>query len=421
MIFFSIATCAIATCAIATRAIATYTRSTERQDNDLVYEMATLEPDGTLLTTNGRAVPKFDLTASMLVNKTTVIYGPSRTGKTVITKNIMHKLRHEIEQVVLVCPSEPANQQYRGIVDPPMIHYELGTPDPKGKKKSQSAVAADFLKTILDRQIAAKSVYNRANSLETLQSLFMRLPGSIRKVAVGHIEKLNAKRQQLVDSVRKHVSDIGSRDETVKNVNERYRSILSLVYKKFVEPAVTALWGCDDLTPDEIHALTYLHHNPKLLLIFDDCAADLKKVAETNEFRALFYRGRHYDVTTIVTCQDDTDIPANLRKNAFFSIFTAPQVCRANFERKSNQYSKETIQIVNDVCADVFGFGYHKIVYIRDDPSGVNIYHLEVSIPPAFRFGSTALHELCATVQNNGDSLDKDNSFYSRFITSATA
>ena len=387
----------------------------------IIY-MATLEPDGTLLTTTGRAVPPFELKASVIVNQTMVIYGPSRTGKTVITKNIMRELRGQIDQIVLVCPSEPANPQYGGIVDPPLIHYELGSPDPSNprKKLSAPARATIFLKNILDRQTAAKSVYNRANTLETLQSLFMRLPGQIRRSAVVIIENLNSKRQRLVDSIRKNMADVGRRDETIRNINDKYRTMLARVYKKFVEPAVAALWACDDLSPDEIHSLTYLHHNPKLLLIFDDCAADLMGVSKTDEFRAIFYRGRHFDLTTIVTCQDDTDIPANLRKNAFVSIFTTPGICRANFTRGSNQFSHEAKQLIADIADEVYSVGFHKIVYIRDDPRGINFYQMEVPIPPAFKFGSQALHDFCSTIQNDGESLDKDNPFHSRYMSAAT-
>ena len=47
------------------------------------------------------------------------------------------------------------------------------------------------------------------------------------------------------------------------------------------------------LTEDEKYSLMYLNFNPRLLLIFDDCSAQLKPFFNKEIFRMLFYQNRH--------------------------------------------------------------------------------------------------------------------------------
>ena len=116
----------------------------------------------------------------------------------------------------------------------------------------------------------------------------------------------------------------------------------------------------------------------------------------------------------MLCCQDDTDLPTNLRKNAFTSLFTEPIVCISNFERASNQFPKATRQYVAEVVADVF-VGHRKLAYIREDDRRQNFYHLTCVEPQVFRFGSDALGDLCDAVRVEGTTMDTDNPFYQKF------
>ena len=58
-------------------------------------------------------------------------------------------------------------------------------------------------------------------------------------------------------------------------------------------------------------------------------------------------------ITTIIACQDDTDLPPNLKKNAFVSMFTDPVVTTAMFNRASNNSSKPHKDLVNRSMGDV--------------------------------------------------------------------
>jgi hypothetical protein len=378
--------------------------------------MADLDEEGNLNTESGKKVPELVVGPSMFIDRTVAIYGPSKTGKTVITKHIMKAVNGHIEQIIIVAPSEPSNRSYEGVVDPPFIHYRLYLADPANPKKDDGAKGAlRFLEAVWKRQEMMAAIYTRANNAEILSQLYGRLPKEVRAEGLRHIEVINAKRGRVIERVRKQfAAEPGRREEKVKEVNEKFKKMLVLLYKKYIAPLYEELWESDDLSEDERYSLYYLTFNPRLLLIFDDCAAQLKPFFNKDIFRLLFYQNRHSYITVVLCCQDDTDLPTNLRKNAFLSFFTEPIVCMSNFERASNKFPKPTKQYIAEIVGDVFK-GHRKMAYIREDDRRQHFYHVQFPYPKPFRFGSSASHELCDSVQSAGVSMDRENPFYDRF------
>jgi tRNA A37 threonylcarbamoyladenosine biosynthesis protein TsaE len=386
---------------------ARYARDTPAMDD--------LDDDGCLVTDSGKKVPKLHVGPSMFIDRTIVIYGPSKTGKTVITKHIMKEVNGNIEQILVVAPSESSNRSYEGFVDSPFIHYRLYLANPANPKKDDGTKGAlRFLEAIWKRQEMMAAIYTRANSAEILSRLYGRLPHSVRSEGARHIEVINSKREHVIAKVRRQYStEVGRCEEKVKDINEKFKKMLILLYKKFIAPSYEELWR-EDLNEDERYSLTYLNFNPRLLLIFDDCAAQLKPFFSKEIFRLLFYQNRHSFITVILCCQDDTDLPANLRKNAFISFFTEPIVCTSNFERESNKFPKNTKQTVAELAPILFR-GHRKMAYIREDERRQHFYHVQFPYPQPFRFGSEASHELCDEVRTVGVSMDRDNPYFDAF------
>jgi hypothetical protein len=375
------------------------------------------EPDetGVLLTGAGKRVPALTSSAALFLDRTVAIYGPSKTGKTVITKHIMKTVNGHIEQVLVIAPSEPSNRTYEGFVDPPFIHYRLYLADPANPKRDDGAKGAlRFLEAVWKRQEMMAAIYTRANTPAVLARLYARLPAAARAEGGRYIGVIDAKRERVLERVRRqYAAEPGRREEKAKEVNEKFRKMLVLLYKKYVAPHYEALWG-GDLSEDERYSLTYLNFNPRLLLVFDDCAAQLKPFFNKDIFRLLFYQNRHSFITVVICCQDDTDLPTNLRKNAFVSFFTEAIVCASNFERASNKFPKPTRQYVEDIVGDVFR-GHRKLAYIREDDRRQHFYHVQYPYPQPFRFGSGASHELCSAVQSDGVAMDRENPYFDYF------
>jgi len=370
----------------------------------------------TITTESGKKVPELQLNSSLLIDRTTVLYGPSKTGKTVIAKAFMKELDGHIEQILLVAPTEPSNRSYDGYIDPSLIHYRMHLPNEKDKKDTDLKAALRFLETIYARQEMMAAIYTRANNPKILSQLYTRLSHNERKVGDRYIASLERKRRRVVESVKRQAAkNEGLCEQKVKSANEKFEKMLVLLYKKFLTPNVARLWSLKDLSEDERYTLHYLHFNPRLLVIFDDCAAELKPFFNKEIFRKLFYQNRHSFITVLICCQDDTDLPTNLRKNAFISIFTDPIVAMSNFDRASNKFPKPTKAFVSEIIPTVFEVLHRKLAYIREDEARQHFYHLHCTVPRPFMFGSTALKELCGSVQSEGVTMNTDNPFYEKF------
>ncbi len=101
--------------------------------------MSDFPENGNLILESGKTIPELKISPSTYIDKTIAIYGPSKTGKTVITKHIMKMVDPFIEQVLIIAPSEPSNRSYEGFVDQPFIHYRLYLADPNNPKKDDGS------------------------------------------------------------------------------------------------------------------------------------------------------------------------------------------------------------------------------------------------------------------------------------------
>jgi hypothetical protein len=347
-----------------------------------------------LVTESGRVVPALRLTKRDIMDRTFMLYGPSNSGKTMITKHLLDQLKGEVDQVVVVSPTEKSNQSYANYVPQPLIHYEFSAPDPKNPRKRLTGTkgAEVFLQTIWDRQQMLLDTYNRANDSAVLLSLYGRTGAELRAEAGPILEGIQALRAKSEKALQKKCQDKG---ELTKRLDEA----------KF--------------TTAEQWSLSYLDLKPGLVLVLDDCAADIKSIFKKPEMRRYFYQNRHYKVTVIMSFQDDTDLDANLRKNAFYSIFCTDVVCQSYFTRTANGFAREVKKEVEEITPLIYdakgGHKYRKLVFVRDDPKGVKFYHFTAPQPKEQFFGSPAVLELCHAMKSPDSHLNSENPFYRNF------
>jgi len=376
--------------------------------------MNDLDSTGNLYTDSGKQIPKLNLGDKSYIDKTIVIYGPSKTGKTVIVKNIMKLLKDYIDLVLIIAPSEPSNRSYEGYVNKLFIHYKLYKSDNhETKKENYKEKAFQFLESIWNRQEMMASIYTRTNRIEIIKSLFTYTSKHLQEEAIPFIEKLEQEKDKVLDRIKTKQSAEGVKEDVIKEAVSKFDELLLKLYKKYIYLDSDNIWKCD-LSEDERYSLQYLLFNPRLLLIFDDCASQLKPFFTTEIFRKFFYQNRHSYITLIACFQDDTDLPTNLRKNVFINFFTEQVVCSSNFERSSNKYSKHTKERALEVIPHIFK-GYRKLAYIREDESKQYFYHITFDYPGTFIFGSDAIYELCKVIQNEGTTMDTSNTYYEYF------
>lgn len=351
------------------------------------------ESGNNIILKDGKTIPEFTLTASKLLDKTIVIYGKSNSGKTVIVKNILKVLKDYIPIPFVISPTEPANRSYESFIDKTLIHYDLGL-----DKKDDN-----FLDKLWEWQSMRASIYNKVNRPEIIRSLYNRIRTDEDDKIIRQIEN---KKKSAIES-----SAFAKHDEVEKAYKEL---ITKYLQKKIILKKSVLQKYKGTMNEDELYSLSYIDMNPRIVLIFDDCAAEFRQCFSKPVFKRLFYQGRHSYITSIFCNQDDTDLPANLRKNVAVNIFTQPAVAKANFERGSNKYSKDMIAKANTIFPEIF-IGYRKLVFIDNDSSKHMFYHYTAKIVEPFKFGSSHLKQLCNTVAADEGSIDKQNKYYNIF------
>lgn len=378
-----------------------------------------LAADRSLVTDYGDVVPELVTNQGMFLDRTVAIYGPSMTGKTVITKYVMTQLKPHVDEIIVIAPTEPTNNSYKDVVPSTCIHYTINLPDPKDPKKDDGQKGAlRFIQALWDRQSMKAAIYKRASNVATLESLFCKLPNDVRRTGLVAIRKITDRKAVATEQLRRQFShDAGLLAQKTKELRERFQEVLSRVYRSFILPHHAALLERRDLSEDELYSLTYLEFNPRMLLVFDDCAAQMKPLFPKEVFRKLFYQNRHSFLSVILCLQDDTDLPTNLRKNAFVSFFTTDIVAASNFKRGSNQFPKSIHKMVDRVMPVLFSESnpHRKLAYIREDPTRRQFYHFTAPIPRPFRFGSDALWELCDECAADGNTMDEENPYFTSF------
>jgi hypothetical protein len=327
------------------------------------------------------------------MDKSTAIYGKSTTGKSTVIKHIMKLLNPHVPIVFVISPTEQSNQEYKGFVDTPFIHYDLTI---EGSK-------TPFLDNLWQWQNMRASIYRKVNRIDAITSLYDIIRGMVDD---SNIRKVMSEKTKAISKAP---------GDKATQMAEKYDEILCSVMKKSIMRNITTLNKKRSmLSIEQIYTLNYIDMNPRVLLIFDDCAAELKKHVNTPNVRKLFYQNRHSFISTVFSCQDDTDLPPNLRKNTFVSIFTTAIVASANFDRSTNKYSSDTKKYVTAMLSEVF-VGFRKLLYLENDPERQHFYHFTAIKHAPFRFMDGVIDDLCQAVQVKNGTIDQNNMYYGAY------
>jgi hypothetical protein len=156
-------------------------------------------------------------------------------------------------------------------------------------------------------------------------------------------------------------------------------------------------------------AVQYLNFNPRVLLVFDDCASMFKKWChESPQINEIFYNGRWLLFTVIISTQTDKVVATELRGNAMISIFTNKEAAITNFNRTSNGYTKEDRQRAALCVEAVFGGSpdenHKKLVFMPFEDGELFRYTI-ADIHDDFQMCSPIVWEL---EQNNDGSQDQE-------------
>jgi len=340
------------------------------------------------------------------LRKLTLLFGASGTGKSTILEDILDLCKNHIPCAFAIAPTNSSNNMYTGKLP------ERAIKDGADPKKTVA-----WLESVIVRQKHVAELYNHCNDIQNLKPLFDMISNENERLVEATINKGARKRLHHLNSDGS-VNMAKKKTQRRKIANTQKKTLIKL-YKTAINVNRSAL-GAKHLSAPQKVTLQFLNIIPDLLLIFDDCASQFKVWSKLSTvIKDLFYAGRNYFITTIITTQDDKEIDSSLRKNSMVSIFTTDQIAISNFTRKSNGYPK-FIADKSKMCIErVFKRDddgeehYRKLVYINNLSDPFRYYLADLH--DDFQVGCKSFWALNSKMSKGKKQGIESNPFFQRF------
>lgn len=320
---------------------------------------------------------------TMFLDKTTVLYGESGTGKSTLMKDILYMLQPHVHQIIVISPADAQNSAYSDIVPKPCIHYD---------------VSEQHLNDIFERQMMLANVCKLANDDSILRGVYSMIPSGKRAMYDEAIMSVDRR----LAALKENASDTSKAEAECKKFQVAIR-------KHAIGQNIRLLYQLP-LTENQRFAIEYMNVNPKMVIIFDDCTEKLNKMKQCEVIQSMFYRGRHAELTIIIGCHTDKTLDTAVKKNTFVSIFTANGAARAYFNRASSDFDRATknkaFRAIDTIFSDTLP--HQKLVILRGNSA---FYKYTATRRDDFRFGSDALWEFCDKVKCADGTLAQSNKF----------
>lgn len=319
-------------------------------------------------------LPSFKLSVNDIVNKSIVIYGSRGSGKSIICKDIMYRLRNEIPCAIVFNSSESSNGCFSAHVSKPFLYEKI---------------ELKVLEDIWRRQESITEIHKKVNDVEVLTKIILKL--KLDNI-IDMIIKTDKKKEQIADKLQSKIESETIFLTEMNKLNDKFNDVKLLllkgVIKRIKKKIKDGLINKDSLSKEELDIVKFIDINPNILLIFDDCAAELKKFNKTDMLRKMFYRSRHVNISFIITAQDEIDLDASLRKNSNITILCDGNCCNGFFERNSNSFGKKLKHLSKEISEIIYSGDYKntKLIYNKDGVDKLMWY--TANIHNNFIFGS---------------------------------
>lgn len=332
-------------------------------------------------------LPCFDFNKNSLLNKSIVLYGSRGSGKSIICKDIMYNLSDNIPTVIVFNTTENSNGFFSKIVSKPFIYDK---------------VDLKVLDDIWKRQEYITEIYKKINNVEILTEIIDIIDIPNAKKALEIIEE---KKELHLNDINKKIKSDSQFIFELNKIKEKYNEIIIYTLKQIINYIKRSIRdkkiSKHSLSKEQLDIINFVNINPNILLIFDDCAAELKKHNRSDVLRKIFYNGRHCNITYLLTCQDELDLDSSLRRNANITILCDSNCCTGYFERISNSFPKKIKNLIREVSEIVYSEDHKntKILYNKDD--GTKLFWYLANIHDEFIFGSKYTLEYANKIVNN--------------------
>lgn len=352
---------------------------------------------------DGVVVPKVNFDDLHFLNRLTILYGPSGSGKSSLIMSILNSLRKYIPIIVICNPTNSQNDDYKGIAPDESIYDDL---------------TADLMKRIFQRQTNVMAMYNLVRDPNQLRPIFTKVADNDAR---SKLTKLDSIFQKGCNDIRNSYEE-DEVDAAIDELTSRYNKKIVKIMRSCIISNMARLQSMSLLTDMQKTILTNFSIIPEILLLIDDCAASIKEWKDLEETKKLFFQGRHLRTTTLLTLQNESILPPPLRTNAHISIFTTQQIVNTFISKASSGIPPDQRKKISKIAAAIFAPcedrtkpNYKKLAIfgqIIDTPHKVQWIQ---GTPKKKRFGSAALWALCDQVKREASPTVNSNSFSKMF------
>jgi len=337
-------------------------------------------------------VPEHTIDIFEHLNRVTTIMGTSGSGKTVIAKNIIKTIAKEISSVILISPTESSNGSFANIVPKPFMHEDLD---------------ADLLDNIIKRQRGVTPFYKKANQIDVLRSLYLRHPIPEIDARLRNIEMTIAEMRGRAEAMR----ESEDKRKKLKDIQETAEDYKIIAYKCGLKKNRDKYRG-EKMNEQEKITWQFFDFNPNMLLIIEDSADKFKDRKISPIMREILYKSRHFRMTTIIICQNESDMTPNLRTNSHVTIFTKDEVAMGFFEK--SRVPKHLVADYRGMIMNGFFSDYRVMFYFKDEPKD-RVRSYKGEIVNSVQIGSRYFHKYCERVVKEDD-LDESNPYYAELF-----
>jgi energy-coupling factor transporter ATP-binding protein EcfA2 len=354
---------------------------------------------------DGGKLKWFNKSISDYLNKTTVLYGLTGSGKSTLIQEILYIIRNHVAGGFVICQSvlTVKSSDYYGVFPNNCI---------------KTAVTPEWITNFLVKQKGRAAIYRTANDITNLKSVFNKIKDDQAKAAENSIQEKAKKYIQNITNSKLSYADIKSK---VDSIEIESAAIMQKMYKSYIRKNKIKLEKMQNLTQEEHCCVKFLDFNPNIVLVWDDVASKFKEWAKASpEVNEIFYNGRHYFITQIISTQTDKQIDSELRKNTRVSIFTDMQAASTNFTRASNNFPKYIKQRAEMCNNTVFTSSvvrnernHKKLIYLQgeNDPFRYVIADRYDKV----RIGCDSLWILDDKINEKSNTDESDNQFFNQY------
>lgn len=341
-------------------------------------------------------VPELIDDENLFLNRLTIIYGETGTGKTTVITHILNTLKQQIPVAVVANPTNRLNKNYNKYFPDQSIHDEL---------------SKTLLKNLLNRQKKSIGLYNLINDITALDPIFSKCSTRKDKDKIGQLlQKFNEHKKKI-----KQEYDEINADKHINMIQEMNdNKIISIMQNVINENSVQLL---SEMSPDgtnygfsdkQLMIIKNILFNPNLLLLLDDCASTVKDWKDLTEIKQLFFEGRHYHTTVIISMHNVVLIPPPLRNNAHINIYTTEASVNTYLRKDSSGISKDFKKKMEHIAQMVFKDSgdkrkpnYKKLCYFGPVINIDDRIQYLIAKPSKFRFGSVPFWTLCSNMKKS--------------------